>query len=402
MSKKSFFIICCLAILLSLGTIFYFLKTKKGTLTVTPNESKATAEEASKKENAKASPDTQSFFVAGWLPYWEKEKGIDSIREELSLFSEINPFAVKVNSDGSINDDALRLAASPWPEFQETAKNENVAFSPTILWADAKSMHDVFSNADLLNKHVDFIAAFLEKNNFPGVDIDYEGKDIADRDLFTSFLELLHEKLGSEGKVLSCTVEARTEDSPPAGWSGTRAMAFANDYSALNKFCDRVRVMAYDESFQVHGAKESFDDSNKNPSAPNADNNWTEEVIRYALRFISPEKLVLGVPTYGWEFQIEKLSSGYRYTRVGSISYPAAIEEAKKAKVTPVRSNGGELTFIYDTYRGQHIVTFSDAEAVRQKIAMAKSFHLKGISIFKIDGFGDPGIYSMLERVLGK
>lgn len=108
-------------------------------------------------------------------------------------------------------------------------------------------MRKIFSDSKLRGNHADKIVAMLEKNYFSGVDIDYEGKEIADKDDFSLFLKILHEKLQAwQNKVLNLTVEARTRDSPPAGFVGTSAMSYANDFSALNENCDSVTVMAYD------------------------------------------------------------------------------------------------------------------------------------------------------------
>jgi len=394
---KKFKIAILFFLILAVGLFFSFcyLKNTKKDISIVPVSETAKQEE----KNTISSQNTQSIFISGWLPYWKKEDGVASLAGEINLFGEINPFAFGVASDGSLVDVA-KIDDSPWLKLEEDAKKENIRIVPTILWADAAAMHHIFTDSNLLNNHVDAIATLLEQKNFPGVDIDYEGKDIADRDNFTNFLKVLHEKLSPAGKTISCTVEARTQDSPPADWNGTRAMSWANDFSALNNFCDSVRIMAYDEMFQTQGQKQVFEDTNETPHAPNADNQWVEEVMKYALHFIAPEKLMIGVPTYGWEFKLTKLAQGYRYTRVKSVSYPEAIEKAKEAGIEPERDDGGELSFIYKADDGQHIVTFSDAESIQQKITIAQNLNLKGISLFKIDGLSDPQLFPMLEKVL--
>ncbi len=350
-----------------------------------------------KQKITKTVPPGRPFFVAGWVPYWSKTKGADSLNDSLSFFDEIRPFAFGVNADGSLVD-TLKIKDAPWPSLEAQAEKENVAIIPTVLWTDASAMHDVFSNKNLLNNHIDSIVRMLDDDNFSGVDIDYEGKDAADRDLSSTFLEALHNKLNVDRKTLDCTVEARTQDNPPADWSGVRAMAFANDFSALDKSCDSVTVMAYDQAFQTNGTKMSFEDPSEIPHAPNADNQWVEEVIQYALRKISPDKLVLGVPTYGWEFELNKLpGGGYHYERFQAVSYLKALQEAKVAGVTPVRDSGGELSFVFRFAGKEHIVTFSDAEAVREKISLAKKYGLKGISLFKLDGLADQKIFRIFS-----
>ena len=395
MQKKYYAIIVLLLVAL-VGAGFYFFHGKK-VVSLVSDKSETGSEVVNVEASIEASIEdskTQRLFVSGWIPYWAKQKGADSLKNNLSLFSEINPFAFEVDSNGIIQD-KMSINSSPWPELRKEAEKNNVSFVPTILWADAKAMHKIFSDKNLLQNHVDSIKIILDKNNFSGVDIDYEGKDVADKDLFSNFLKNLHETLSSEGKSVECTIEARTEDNVPEGWSGTRAMSFANDYSALNEFCDNVKIMAYDEVFQVNGQHQTFEDKSAMPSAPNADIQWVEKVIQYASKYIAPEKIILGVPTYGWEFKFEKIPTGYSYSRIQSVSYSQAIAEAKSDGVTPMRNSGGELSFIFNQNR---IVTFSDSVAIGQKIDLVKKFDLKGINLFKIDGLFDPGIYSVFER----
>ena len=340
-----------------------------------------------------------NFFVAGWLPYWQKELGASSLNGNLNLFSEIDIFAWGVNSDGSLKD-TPQSQNSPWPKLEEDAKAKNVNIAPTILWGDALAMHKVFTDPTLLKNHIEAISNLLEQNDFSGVDIDYEGKDVADKDNFSAFLKALHEKLSANGKTLNCTVEARTQDNPPTGFVGTRAMSWANDYTALNDDCDSVRVMAYDQVFQVYRAK-NFDIAGAVPYAPNADINWATDVTNYALKYISANKLILGIPTYGWEFLINKTPDGFEYSQLKSISYPDAIAEAKVNGVIPQRNVGGELDFTYRAANsnGQHLVDFSDAQAISQKIQLAQKLGIKGVSLFKIDGLSDPQLFSTLKSV---
>ncbi len=394
--KRRWLLLFCGTALLA-GIIFLLtapIKQKKTALfnQTSPSLKNSTENSA---ERISTEKNTAPLFVSAWLPYWEKTSGVISFEENATLFQEINPFAFGVNPDGSIKD-TLKIESAPWPELKNRAKETQTGIIPTILWADAKSMHKIFSNQTLENKHINAIIEMLRKNNFSGVDIDYEGKDVSDKDLFSNFLKNLSAKLKTEDKSLSCTIEARTQDNTPPELSGTRAMSFANDFNALNNFCNTVRLMAYDEVFQVHRSN-VFESVDIAPSAPNANNQWVENVIKYALKFIPPEKIILGVPTYGWEFQYEKSINGYHYTRIKSVSYPEAIEKARLVNATAMRDSGGELFFTYKNLGRNYIVTFSDAESVRQKIELARKFNLKGINLFKLDGLFDSQIFTILH-----
>jgi len=180
---KKFKIAILFFIVLTIGLFFsfYYFKNTKKDINIVPVSETAKPEEKSTVSNSVA----QQIFISGWLPYWKKEDGVVSLAGKINLFSEINPFAFGVASDGSLVDTA-KIDNSPWLKLEEDAKKENVRIAPTILWADASAMHHIFTDSKLLKNHVDAIATLLEQKDFSGVDIDYEGKDIADRDNFTN------------------------------------------------------------------------------------------------------------------------------------------------------------------------------------------------------------------------
>ena len=343
---------------------------------------------------------TKALFVSAWIPYWAKAAGVQSLSGNLGIFNELHPFSFGVDASGNLTD-TMEIKQSPWTGLLAQARQKNIPIVPTVMWGDASAMHTVFSNQNLEQKHIDSILSMVTENNFPGVDIDYEGKDVADKDNFSNFISDLSEKMHALGKTLNCSVEAKTQDQPTQGLTGTRAMSWANDFSSLGKNCDSVTIMAYDQALQIHRAN-SFDDLSAELSAPNAANDWVESNVQYALKYIPAQKIILGIPTYGWEFSWEKIAGGYHYERIKSISYPDAMAEAEAAGAQVQRSAQGELYFTYKSAGENRIVTFEDAESVKEKIAIAQKYGLKGISIFKIDGLSDPNLFSILENNKGE
>src|SRR6185295_8222043 len=93
----------------------------------------------------------------------------------------------------------------------------------------------------------DRIANLVKENSFDGIDIDFEGKKAEDKAYFATFLKGLDMRMGT--KWLMCTIESRTPiDSRYYGAEiPPDAEIYANDFVAINKYCDRVRIMTYDQ-----------------------------------------------------------------------------------------------------------------------------------------------------------
>ena len=166
--------------------------------------------------------------------------------------------------------------------------------------------------------------------------------------------------------------------------------------------------MAYDQA----GDDANLVNQNKsvgNIYKPVADIEWVKKVLNLALFDIPAKKLILGVPTYGYKYEIIPAvgTTSMQYSRIGSMNFNYADELARSLNIPPVRSSGGELSFTYGTttdiygkdlgsYK-QYLVWYSDAIAISDKIRIAKLYGLGGVVVFKIDGGNDPKIWQVLK-----
>ena len=115
------------------------------------------------------------------------------------------------------------------------------------------------------------------------------------------------------------------------------------------------------------------------------------------MKSISAKKIMLGIPTFGYEYEITPKLNGWNYQRIRSLSYQKATDIAKSASVTPARNSAGEMSFTYLTASSTHLVWFPDAISAQAKVKLAKQFKLRGIAIFKADGESDPLMWQILK-----
>lgn len=338
-----------------------------------------------------------SFEVSAWVPYWHEGPATQRTQEKLDHLTEINPFSYTVESDGTLKDN-VGMEEKAWQELFQEARKRKVRVIPTIMWADGDAIHRILSNPESRVKLEDDILALVTEHNFDGIDIDFEHKLYETRDYYSTFLKGLQMRFPK--KWVMCTIESRTPlasqyDYPyPVG-----AGMYVNDYVAINRYCDRVRIMAYDQStidIKLNAAAGGA------PYVPVADVRWVEKTLQEALKVIPKHKLHIGVPTYGYEYTLTpKTNGGYVYERVRAFNPPAAFELIIKYFPTVMRNSAGELSFVY-TPEGstkQHIVWWSDARAIEDKVKLAKRYGVRGISIFKIDGQEDSALWDILPKV---
>ncbi|MFY9463270.1 MAG: glycosyl hydrolase family 18 protein, partial [Candidatus Sungiibacteriota bacterium] len=287
----------------------------------------------------------------------------------------------------------------------------------------------VLKSSRLRKAHIAAIVQEVNIRGFDGIDIDYESKKADTKQYFALFLRDLYKAIGK--KFVSCTIEART----PLADRFVKIPAdtrFANDFVAINKYCDRVRIMAYDQGridLKLNKAAEGL-------YMPIADPQWVEKAVRVAMRDIAKKKIFIGVATYGYESEVSPYGKGFLYDILWSFNPRYGTELAARFGAVPNRNRAGELSFLYspaaeqvppsneneiasssivvpESVDGiatttatttvavpvplQRLVWWSDAQAIKDKVLLAKKLGVRGIAIFKIDGGEDPALWDALK-----
>ena len=346
----------------------------------------------------------QQFTYGAWLPFWNRSAAINEFTDHMTAFKEISPFAYEVQKNGTLKD-LIKLEDGPANGWIVAIRDAGIKVLPTVNWSSKSQIHTTLSNKKLRAAHIRRIVALAMTAPNSGVDINYENKKAETKTAFSTFLRELATALHKKKKILACSIEART---PLASRFVTVPddMAYANDHARIGKYCDEVRIMAYDQGnddILLSKAK----NGTTTPYTPTADADWVDKVIGEATKAIPAKKIVLGIPTYGVISRPTTTVGLLSYEKLRSISYVDAMTLARQVGATPQRNSAGELGFIYTATSSEsvststpslvRIVSFTDAEAIKQKIALAKKRKLKGVMLFKLDGNTDPQLWETLK-----
>lgn len=368
---------------------------------------------------------TKPFEVSGWIPYWRAATGTVDTLPNLDTLTEVNPFVYTLKSDGTLLDNGA-LDQEPWLTLRAQAKAKNIRFIPTVMTSNGDLLHEILSDTQRRIALEDHIAALVKEKGFDGIDIDFEGKKAATKDYFSTFLKGLYQRMGN--KWVMCTIESRT---PVADrYYGTAAPPdagiFANDLKEINKYCDRVRIMAYDQQ-GVDLKLLAEAEARGQLYAPVGDPAWVEKVVNLMAQDIARNKIMIGVPTYGYEYEVTAYANNqYVYDILWTFNPGYATPIAAQYGIAPERAHWGELYFTYLTATtstppvgsigaGQvaaaassfatsintnskfRLMVWPDAQSVAQRVELAKRLGVRGVSIFKFDGGQDPAIWGVLR-----
>jgi spore germination protein len=379
------------------------------------------ASAASKPTPILATTKATPLKIGAWLPYWQGQPGAQSIAIHLDSFNEISPFSYEISSDGLITDD-LQIGSGMWDSYFAALHDEGVKIIPTIAYFDADGIYTLLSSSTSRQAAEDTIAQLVQGRDFNGIDIDFEGMSPATQPYYSLFIQGLAIRLHPQGESLTCTVVPRTPPSslyvaPPAN------IIYPENYTVLNKYCDEVRLMAYDQE-GVDLKLDASKGGNGTLYAPVADPDWVKKLIAFALQSISPKKIMLGVPTYGYEYEVSWANNQTTYQRVRAFDYFDAMARATSTGAAITRNSADELTFTFasTTYiQEPPILTFTesstepailmnpnpnatttffvslpDAQSEMDKVALAKQYGLRGVMFFKADGQMDPALWNLL------
>ena len=227
---------------------------------------------------------------------------------------------------------------------------------------------------ELMAAQVAAIVALVQRNHYAGIDLDYENLHAADRQAFTAFVARLAHALHAKGKVLSVAVFAKTTN------AGTDPRNLAQDYAAIGRAADQVRLMAYDYHWQT------------SPPGPVAPVSWVRAVLRYAKTQIPASKIILGVPLYGYDWV------GHHGT---GISWLQALRLSRQYHATARYDQASQTPwFSYRDAAGrQHTVWFENAASSRAKFGAAQGAQIGGVYLWMY-GYEDGGTWSALGHVL--
>lgn len=220
----------------------------------------------------------------------------------------------------------------------------------------------VLNDPQIRQRVIDNIYNLVKSKRYAGVNVDFERILESERDLYTGFLVALRNRLKPEGYQLSVAVPAKTSDDIP--W----LRGF--DYGGIGAAVDFVFIMAYD----FHEAS-----SLPGPVAPITE---VRKTLDYALTKMGRDKIVLGVPRYGYNWTMT--NGDVISARAFSVSN--AIATAMRYQV-PIQYSA-EFEQPHYTYWDEsgrrHVVWFEDVRARAAKFQLAVQYRIRGVGSWQL------------------
>ena len=204
----------------------------------------------------------------------------------------------------------------------------------------------------------------MGRKGYVGVDMDFEYIAPEDAQGYQAFLRRAVEIMAPEGYTVSADLAPKTT----AGQQGL--LYEAHDYPAIGAIVDRVLLMTYEWGY-TYG-----------PPMAVAPIDQVRQVARYAVSEIAPNKILLGVPNYGYDWTLPYEQGVSRAENIGNQG--AVLRAGRYGAEIQFDETAQSPFFEYYNAGRRHIVWFEDVRSIEAKLALTDEFGLLGVGYWNI------------------
>ena len=231
---------------------------------------------------AKAWPAKKGRRVYGFLPYWT----VSGTTLHWDQLTQLAWFSAELNAKGNITN-VHGWGGATAKKIIAEAHSHGVQVALTITLFSKSGISAVLATASSRTAVIGKISDLVISGGGDGVNIDFEGLAVADRDKMKAFTAELNTTL--KKKLPGADVTLAT---PAVDWGG------AWDYDYLAEHCDGLFVMAYG----IH-----YKGSNPGPQLPMASASpWNHKTLQWVVddyfkwgKPANKHKFIIGLPLYG-------------------------------------------------------------------------------------------------------
>ena len=287
------------------------------------------------------------------------------LREALLYLDELLIFSYGYTMSGDLipparEEDWMILEANLFgvrPLLVLTPFSEEGTFNNALVKA-------VSENMEMQQILIGNILKKVEEKGYEGVDVDFEYILPEDREGYAAFVGNLRQVMNAQGYTVSVALAPKVSaDQPGLLYEGV-------DYRKLGENANSVFLMTYEWGY-TYG-----------PPMAVAPIDKVRQVLDYAITEIPPEKIVLGVPNYGYDWPLPYQRGETVAKSIGNVE--AVLIAAQFGAQIQFDYTAQSPFFHYWQEGREHEVWFEDVRSIQTKINTTLEYGFKGFGYWNL------------------
>lgn len=302
------------------------------------------------------------IYISGYIyPYIQQ----NTLRRNLLYTSECAIFGYGFRDDGSLippeNETALIGAIYEYeasPILLLSSITDDGGFS-----TERSSL--LFNDRQLQNTVIENLIATMREKGYRGIDLDFEYINQDDTAAYISFIDNTVNKMHRYGFSVNVDLAPKTSREQQG------LLYEAHDYSAIGALVDTVLLMTYEWGY-TYG-----------PPMAVAPIDAVKRVLEYAVTEIDRDKIMLGIPNYGYDWRLPYERGVTRAENIGNEG--AVLLAAREGAEIQFDEVAKSPYFEYTSADGSaHIVWFEDVRSISAKFDLVRNYNLRGAGYWNL------------------
>lgn len=327
-------------------------------------------------------------IIYGFLPYWNLN--IAQINPKLS---HVSYFALTIGQDGSLETEGdseslagyRGLQSDAFLNILQTVKKQNIKLE-LVLKQFSNSDAQKFLISDQAHANLfDQLDSLILAYPISGINLDFELTDIdpETQAQFTQFVKTLKQHLNTKYKDFGLSIDVYAS----AG-QGKNLWNIAG----LEPYVDWFVIMAYD--FHQRNSPQAGPVAPLISARKTGQNNINSHLKEF-LEQVSGNKILLGVPFYGYEWQTDSRNQDANtYPNSGvTISYQKVQEILEQKVALKVKESWNDDHLVpylsYEKDNKTYTIYYENGRSLEYKIDYVNQLNLAGIAIWALGYEGD-------------
>lgn len=258
--------------------------------------------------------------------------------------------------DQPLIDLALQFKVAPYMLLSSITEDGNFSGERASI---------LFRNQTLQDQVIDRIIAVMKEKGYYGLDVDFEYIEPEDAEYYFSFLRNITQRMHAEGFLVNV-------DLAPKVSASQRGLLYeAHDYGEIGIIVDTVLLMTYEWGY-TYG-----------PPMAVAPVNRVREVVEYAVTEIPVNKILMGIPNYGYDWTLPFEQGISRATSIGN-QYAVQLAARYGAEIQFDALAQSPYFNYWDSSGAKHVVWFEDVRSIQAKYGLVTEFDLRGVGYWNV------------------